>query len=1257
MQEVRMRAKELPWRLPARRKTLGLAAIIILLLIPLGGLTVMLEFGPCTGGQACVPSAITGTTLTGVSGHSTAPPTVPFSGSFVPASALAIPNLGPNQITGISAAGKGGVLALQANGSTWAWGFNGFGGLGIDPNILPSSSAVIPGPQGPFTMIDAQYNPYFLALRPDGTVFSWGADSTGQLGTTLPLGYSFAPSPYAGVSASSVSASSTGGALALQADGTVLFWGQNAMGLLGNGVIDNLIYPPTAVQGLSSVAALIAGFGGTAFAILNDGTVWSWGSQTNGLAGNGQIAPGSIPPYHITQLDPFCADAGISLTDCAPDRIVNVTQLATSLNHTLALRNDGVVLSWGGGGGVSLGQLGRLAGSPAAYLAPGQVTGIPPGATWVAVGNSYSFAITSGGAAYAWGNNVAGNLGDGTTTNRNLPVPVKSPSGTGQLTGVARIYAGLGFSSYAVMQDGSVLAWGYDGYGDLGNGATAVDPNPDQVLQTASPPTPFTGVTRVTAGAGIASAMMLKNDGTAWGIGDGFSNSQLGIGSRITTNLPLPLLVCTDRTNGMTIIGGFTTFTCAQLGGTLSPLANIVELKLNFLNGLARTADGNLWEWGSSVGLPVVKQNNGNQVGVATAFPVTSPVEFNFASSGPFVIKVGNTSTPIMGHKITTIGVSNFDSILAVDDQGTVFAWGYNLDGELGLGNLVNQAEPTPVADLAPVCPPGAASLADCVYVIDIEMGRANSIVLKSDGTVWGAGDNSQGQLGLGFTSGLNPSFRHIAALDPQCPFAGAPLSLCTRVVSIGRGQFDQIVVKSDGTVWTWGTTNTAGMLGNGNPTAAALLPTQVLDPSDPTGYLTGVTKAIISVQSAFALKADGTVWAWGSGLDGSFGTGTLLNSLVPIKMNVTNAVDIAATGSATYVVTSDGSVWGTGTNTSGDLGQGFYSIQLLPTVIIDGNSSARVAIASPESSAIARGTIPVNATVADANPVTFSCSIDSGAALATVSGAGNHQAAPVTTPLSTSLDTTTLLDGQHALACTASDPSPNPVTASSSFFVDNTPPTITGQILTPATGADIFGASWWNTGVTVAFTCSDPLSNGYASGIATCSPSATISDQGANQAVAGAASDNAGNSAAATVAGINIDTTAPSVSMTLSANTLWPPNHNLVPVTVTILATDNLALGNGTITGFTITSSEPDENGDTNGGNGFAAPVSVMPAAMTYSSDGRSGTSATTIQLRATRNGKNKAGRVYTIQVIIADAAGNTTTAPAATVTVPHNQ
>jgi hypothetical protein len=127
--------------------------------------------------------------------------------------------------------------------------------------------------------------------------------------------------------------------------------------------------------------------------------------------------------------------------------------------------------------------------------------------------------------------------------------------------------------------------------------------------------------------------------------------------------------------------------------------------------------------------------------------------------------------------------------------------------------------------------------------------------------------------------------------------------------------------------------------------------------------------------------------------------------------------------------------------------------------------------------------------------------------------------------------------------------------------------------------------------------------------------------------------------------------------SLSLSTTTLWPPDHSMVPIAVTFSVTDNFALGNGTVTGFTITCNEPDESGDTNGGNGFLAPVPVTPAAMTYSSDGRSGSSTTMIQLRATRTGEGRAGRIYTIQATVADAAGNTTAAPVATVTVPHNQ
>src|SRR5262249_20287064 len=180
-----------------------------------------------------------------------------------------------------------------------------------------------------------------------------------------------------------------------------------------------------------------------------------------------------------------------------------------------------------------------------------------------------------------------------------------------------------------------------------------------------------------------------------------------------------------------------------------------------------------------------------------------------------------------------------------------------------------------------------------------------------------------------------------------------------------------------------------------------------------------------------------------------------------------------------------------------------------LPGVVIDGTVSPTVAISSPAAGAIARATIPVTASVTDANPVTFSCALEGAAAFASVSGAGNHQPAPVTTPLTSSIDTTAPADGAHTLSCTASDPSPNPATASNAFFVDNTSPTISGQILTAPTGRDLFGNSWWNTSVTVAFTCADPMVNGYASGVASCSSNATVSSPGAGQSVTGNVADN----------------------------------------------------------------------------------------------------------------------------------------------------
>ena len=181
----------------------------------------------------------------------------------------------------------------------------------------------------------------------------------------------------------------------------------------------------------------------------------------------------------------------------------------------------GTVVAWGQN---SFGELGNA--TTTNSLTPTQVQGIGgvgqlTNVVAVAGGGYHSLALRSDGSVVAWGNNSAGQLGDGTTTTRTTPVPVEGIGGAGTLTGVVAV-AGGGYHSLALRSDGTVVAWGYNGDGELGNGLLTSRATPG-LVKDISGVGPLTGVVAIAASQ--ESSMALRADGTvvAWGTypGDG----------------------------------------------------------------------------------------------------------------------------------------------------------------------------------------------------------------------------------------------------------------------------------------------------------------------------------------------------------------------------------------------------------------------------------------------------------------------------------------------------------------------------------------------------------------------------------------------------------------------------------------------------------------------------------------------------------------------------------------------------------------
>ena len=225
--------------------------------------------------------------------------------------------------------------------------------------------------------------------------------------------------------------------VAVRSDGTVVAWGQNSYGQLGDGTATNRS-SPVILPGLTGVVAVAAGVSHTV-ALKSDGTVVAWGSNTFGQLGDGTTTNRSSP--------------------AVVPGLTGVVAVAAGLYHAVALKSDGTVVAWGYN---NYGQLGD--GTTTQRNIPVVVPGLSS-VVAVATGAYFTVAIKSDGTVVAWGNNSFGQLGDGTTTTRLSPVVVAG------LSGVAAVDTGS-YHTVALKSDGTVVAWGYNSSGQLGDGTT-----------------------------------------------------------------------------------------------------------------------------------------------------------------------------------------------------------------------------------------------------------------------------------------------------------------------------------------------------------------------------------------------------------------------------------------------------------------------------------------------------------------------------------------------------------------------------------------------------------------------------------------------------------------------------------------------------------------------------------------------------------------------------------------------------------------
>jgi alpha-tubulin suppressor-like RCC1 family protein len=332
----------------------------------------------------------------------------------------------------------------------WVWGSNSSGQLGLGNTTAYSSPKQVGSLKVWSTIASGAY--HMMAIK-GGELWSWGYGANGRLGIGNATDYS-SPKQIGSLTDWYTIAGGGEHSLAIKTDGTMWGWGNGTDGRVGNGTASATINSPVQIGALTTWSK-ISGGAYHSMAIKTDGTMWTWGFNSQGQLGDGSITSRSSP-----------VQIGVLTT---------WSKVAGGSQHTLAIKTDGTLWSWG------YNNLGQLGGG-STRSSPVQVGALT---NWldIAAGAYYnSFAIKTDGTLWAWGYNNEGQLGNGTTNNEISPIQI------GALTTWSQIAGGNGSGGYAkaITTQGYLYMWGGNSSGQLGLGSTTSYSSPKQVGSLAS---------------------------------------------------------------------------------------------------------------------------------------------------------------------------------------------------------------------------------------------------------------------------------------------------------------------------------------------------------------------------------------------------------------------------------------------------------------------------------------------------------------------------------------------------------------------------------------------------------------------------------------------------------------------------------------------------------------------------------------------------------------------------------------------------
>jgi alpha-tubulin suppressor-like RCC1 family protein len=739
------------------------------------------------------------------------------------------------------AGGNTHTAAIKTDGTLWTWGSNTSGQLG-DNTTTSRSTPVTTFAGGTNWKQVSGGNTHTAAIKTDGTLWTWGNTSDGRLGRNPDTSPRLTPvTTFAGGTNWADTATGepeelytlTGGSAhtaAIKTDGTLWTWGLNSNGQLGNTTTTTRSTPVTTFAGGTNWKQ-VSGGGNYTAAVKTDGTLWTWGQNTSG-----QLGRNPDTSLRLTPVTTFAG--GTNWADTATGEPEELYTLTGGSAHTAAIKTDGTLWTWGRN---NVGQLG----DNTATNRSTPVTTFAGGTNWkqVSGGGYHTAAIKTDGTLWTWGTNTNGRLGDNTATNRSTPVTTFAGG-----TNWKQVAGGYNHTT-AIKTDGTLWTWGLNTSGQLGDNTT---------ISRSTPVTTFAGGTnwKQVAG-GISHTAAVKTDGTLWTWG---SNSNGPLGDNTTINRSTPVTTFAGGTNWKQVAGG------------------------NNHTAAIKT-DGTLWTWGI---------NTSGRLGDNTATTRSTPVTTFAGGTNWKQVACGGTHTA------------------AIKTDGTLWTWGFNSNGHLGDNTIINRS--TPVTTFA-----GGTNWKQ------VACGQNHTAALNDDGTnkilyLWGL--NTSGQLGTNWISQDNQILQ---------TFAGG-----TNWKQVAGGLSHTSAIKTDGTLWTWGL-NTSGQLGDN---------TSVNRSTPVTTFAGGTNWKQVACgnngSDTAAIKTDGTLWTWGLNTSGQLGDNTSVNRSTPVTTFAggTNWKQVACGGVQTAAIKTDGTLWNWGFNSNGQLGDNTTTQRLTPVTTFAGGTN-----------------------------------------------------------------------------------------------------------------------------------------------------------------------------------------------------------------------------------------------------------------------------------------------------------------------------